>query len=263
MGDTIELLPPSSSSPSPLSAFKLSQSPIASPSKLSSICWWVLVGAGGCQQCAGSSGILLCKAAGSARLVSISLFFCLERSQPVKHRIASILLKQLLGLIFHWLGHDPITCNYVGTTECSKLDSLHCPPEASVHIPAGCWDWGRIRWSQVQAFRIFGLLLTCRKASRMQFYPREESALQERDSSFPWAVGHYYCKLFLERLLCFLCQSICFSYCCHQQKEIQGTVHRPDKFHFLHKQKLHQCHGGPGTDFSILSFVLTHIMSQT
>lgn len=154
MGDTVALLSPL------LSAFKLSQSPVASPSKLSSICWWVLVGA---------NSVLAPVGFCSAKLLA-QLGWCLfpcssawNFSQPVKHRIASILLKQLLGLIFHWLGHDPITCNYVGTAEYSTLDSLHCPPEASVHIPAGCWDWGRNRWNKVQAFKILGLLLTCRK----------------------------------------------------------------------------------------------------
>lgn len=81
MGDTVTLL-----FPPPISFY--TQPVTGSFPQASSAAF-----AGGCQQCAGSSGILLCKAAGSARLVSIFLFFCLELSQPVKHRIASILLK--------------------------------------------------------------------------------------------------------------------------------------------------------------------------
>lgn len=41
---------------------------------------------------------------------AVPLLLCIELSQPVNHRIISILLKQLLGLICHWLGQDPITC---------------------------------------------------------------------------------------------------------------------------------------------------------
>lgn len=118
MGDTVTL--PFFSVPlaagSPLSA----QSPVASPSKLSSTCRWVPVGVDGCDKCrcvpmgadgdvcqwvpmgvmgadgcdgcrrvqcmlmstncAGSSGRPLCRAAGSARLVSIALLFCSELS---------------------------------------------------------------------------------------------------------------------------------------------------------------------------------------
>lgn len=57
-------------------------------------CRWAPTGADGSQQWAGSRGIPLCKAAGSAWLVSVSLSFCLELSEPVKHRTASVLLKQ-------------------------------------------------------------------------------------------------------------------------------------------------------------------------
>lgn len=65
----------------------------SSPLKLSSMCRWAPRGADGSQQRAGSRGIPLCEAAGSTWLVSVSLSFCLELSEPVKHRAASVLLK--------------------------------------------------------------------------------------------------------------------------------------------------------------------------
>lgn len=108
------------------------QSPVAFPMQAQQ---HVLTGASS----AGSSGIPVCW----CRLTSaVSPFFCLQLSWPVKHRSAAILLKSLLGLIFHRLGQDPVTCDHVIQADWCRFEMPHYPLDASVDIPGWLFGWG-------------------------------------------------------------------------------------------------------------------------